>query len=548
MSVSDTRWHRASLWFLAITTLLRLALLPRLELAPDEAYYWDWSRHLALGYYDQGPLIAYLIRLTTAVFGTNEFGVRVGVCLASLGTIVCCYVLARRLFSPLAGFLTVLLLGATPLMTVGSLIATYDPPLVFFWALTVLFLERVSGVGCRVSETAELSRSDFSANEAGPLTFAKGKSVPDPRPPTPDTLPATLNWLGAGVAAGLGFLSKHTMLLILPCLILFLLLSPRHRFWLRRPQPYLAFLLTLLLYSGVFYWNALHHGWTFGHLLFLAKKDSHTPIQRFGDFLGSQALLLGPVLFVGLLGLFYREQGVFVRERDEKRLFLLCMGLPVFLFFCLLTLKAKVQGNWAPCAWLTPTVLWAGLLAEVWERKRKAKRWLVGAIATSGLLTLLILSPGLRYRLGLHLPPEGDLSNTVTGWRETARHVQDIRDAGARAGRTTFLAANDYQYAAEMAFYLPDHPETHDLFLHFRLNMYAAYVERLKTHLGEDAIFINENELEDGYLRQVFAGVAWEPPYPIWRKPFYSEPIRTVHIARCRRYRRYTGLDWAEGG
>ena len=45
-------------------------------------------------------------------------------------------------------------------------------------------------------------------------------------------------WLWAGVATGLGFLSKHTMLLILPCLLLFLLLSPPHRNWLRRPEPY----------------------------------------------------------------------------------------------------------------------------------------------------------------------------------------------------------------------------------------------------------------------------------------------------------------------
>ena len=50
-----------------------------------------------------------------ALFGTNEFGVRVGVWAASLGTLLCCWLLARRLFSPLAGFLTVVLLGVTPL-------------------------------------------------------------------------------------------------------------------------------------------------------------------------------------------------------------------------------------------------------------------------------------------------------------------------------------------------------------------------------------------------------------------------------------------------
>ena len=33
-----------------------------LDLAPDEAHYWDWSRHLDWSYYSKGPLVAYLIR------------------------------------------------------------------------------------------------------------------------------------------------------------------------------------------------------------------------------------------------------------------------------------------------------------------------------------------------------------------------------------------------------------------------------------------------------------------------------------------------------
>ncbi len=254
-------WERATLLFLIVTSLLRLTQLWRVELAPDEAYYWDWSRQLAWGYYDQGPMIGYVIRLTTLLFGTNEFGVRIGVWAASLGALICAYVLARRVFSPFAGFLTVVLLGATPLMAVGSLIATYDPPLVFFWAL-----------GAGVSGTRPVS---------APLKPEQKRA-----------------WLWAGLAVGLGFLSKHTMLLIVPCLLLFLVVSPPHRKWLRRPEPYVAFALTLLLYTGVFWWNAQHHWWTFGHLGYLAYKTKHTPLSRLGEFIGSQALLLGPGLFL----------------------------------------------------------------------------------------------------------------------------------------------------------------------------------------------------------------------------------------------------------
>src|SRR6476469_3781531 len=129
-SAADRKWERAALWFLLISTVLRLPLLVSLELAPDEAYYWDWSRRLSLGYYDQGPMIAYVIRATTALFGTNEFGVRFGVLAASAATVLCCYVLSRRLFSPLTCFLVVFLLSLSPFLEAGSLIATYDPLLV----------------------------------------------------------------------------------------------------------------------------------------------------------------------------------------------------------------------------------------------------------------------------------------------------------------------------------------------------------------------------------------------------------------------------------
>ncbi len=231
---SDRRWRTAAVVFIVVTTAARLLQLRMSLLVPDEAYYWDWSRHHALGYYDQGPLIAYLIRFTVSVFGVNEFGVRVGVLLCSLGTILLAYGLARRCFSEFAGFLTVLFLGLSPLMEVGSIIATYDPPLVFFWTLTVVLLERAL----------------FAA----------------------DSRSQTRNWYFAGIAAGFGFLSKHTMLVIAGCLVLFLALSPRHRDRLFRKEPYFAFGIMLLMYSGVIWWNAHHHWWTFGHLLFLTQK------------------------------------------------------------------------------------------------------------------------------------------------------------------------------------------------------------------------------------------------------------------------------------
>lgn len=509
----DAQWHTAAIAVLVLSFILRMLLLGRFQLAADEAYYWDWSRRLALGYYDQGPMIGYVIRLTTMLFGVNEFGVRFGVLAASTGATICAYLLARRIFSPMSGFLTVVMLVTTPLMHVGSLIATYDPLQVFFWALAVLFLERALFADRPVEQNR--------------------------------------GWTLAGIATGLGFLSKHTMLFLVPCLLLFLFTSPSHRGWLLRPQPYLAFLWVPLLYTGVTYWNYHHHWWTFRHLLFLVKKTNGTPLRRLGDLIGSQALLIGPVVFLGGLIACGRTVSLNARTAGGQRCrFLACMGAPVLLLFCMMTMKSKVQANWPACAWLTPIVLWSGWLTS-WAGQRRASAWRAAGLAAFGVLFGLFLTagvmiPGIRLGLGIRIAPDKDQSNMLFGWRELAARVQQIRDQ--EKGRRLFLVGNGYQYCALLAFYLPDHPETHDLLMHNRLNMYTAYNERLKDHLGDDAIFIDDNESNDRDLRAVFERVEWEPPFEQWRRDVYPMPIRTVHIARCRNYRLWTGLKWADGG
>ncbi len=69
----------ASEYLIAIAALILLRFIAGavLPLSADEAYYWLWSKHLAAGYYDHPPAIAFLIRAGTLIFGDTAFGVRV---------------------------------------------------------------------------------------------------------------------------------------------------------------------------------------------------------------------------------------------------------------------------------------------------------------------------------------------------------------------------------------------------------------------------------------------------------------------------------------
>ena len=52
-----------------------------LDLYVDEAQYWDWSRHLAWGYFSKPPVLPVLIKVSTAVGGDGA-GRRIGVAVA----------------------------------------------------------------------------------------------------------------------------------------------------------------------------------------------------------------------------------------------------------------------------------------------------------------------------------------------------------------------------------------------------------------------------------------------------------------------------------
>src|SRR3954451_12354968 len=65
-------WRLLTATLILVSSALHVAYLIHdcpLDLAPDEAHYWDWSRHLDWSYYSKGPLIALIIRGAIELFG-----------------------------------------------------------------------------------------------------------------------------------------------------------------------------------------------------------------------------------------------------------------------------------------------------------------------------------------------------------------------------------------------------------------------------------------------------------------------------------------------
>lgn len=412
-------WAAWVLWGTAAIALARLLYAPHVELAPQEAYYWQYGRHLALSYFDHPPMSAWLIALSTRLLGSSELGVRVPAILCGALLTLLLFSLGRRLYSPEAGALAALASNATVLLGLGGVVMTPDVPLVVCWAAALRVL-------------CELVLPDG----AGPGRFHH-------------------RWYALGALCGLGLLSKYTAALLLPQVLLTALLSPRGRAALRTPHPYLALLLALGVFSPVLVWNA-RHGWASFAFQTTGRMESVRGVQPFliGRYLAMQAVAVGPVLYVALWG----AAALLVRDawRGEPRARLLALaGVPGLLLFSAVSPFHWVKMNWvAPC-YLALLVALAGRWSEAWGRRPvRVLAW--SAVATGGALTLAMylmpLVPGI---------PFSNRDALTNGWRELASAVEDTRARLAREeGTPPVVVGWAYKTASELAFYLPDRPET----------------------------------------------------------------------------------------
>ncbi|MDN5935635.1 MAG: glycosyltransferase family 39 protein, partial [Nitrosospira sp.] len=314
---ADVRWRVVSLGIIAFSILLRLIYLGSAQLIPDEAYYWNYTQHMDLSFLDHPPMVAWLIWLGTAIAGDNEFGVRIGAFICGLIAMGYLYALARNLYDKTTGMRAVLLLAVLPFGFVPGMLMTADAPLMAAWAATLYYMERAL--------LADRNRA----------------------------------WLGMSIAFGLGILSKYTLGLLGPAALLFVILDPASRRWLRRIHPYLAAALALLMFSPVIIWN-MQNDWA--SILFQSQRATGigTKFSLHLLFL-HMLLLLTPVgLVAAALALWPGNDAPPDLYARRRRLFVrVFTGVPLAVFFGL-SLFGAPKFHWTGPVWLAllPTMAW----------------------------------------------------------------------------------------------------------------------------------------------------------------------------------------------
>jgi membrane-associated phospholipid phosphatase len=479
-AMQDTQWLRLGYLFIAVSLVANLAYLASglMELTEDEAYQWVWSKHLALSYYSKPPLIAYTQWLGTHLWGDNDFGVRFfsPVIGAILGILLLRFF--ARAVNARAGFFLVLIISATPLMALGSVLMTIDPLSVLFWTAAMI--------------------AGWRAVQPGAKTTA---------------------WLWTGLWMGLGFLSKYTEFCQLVCWVIFFILWKPSRAQLRRPGPYLALLVNLLCTAPVLVWNQQHHWITVAHVASNAGANKPwTPsLSHLGDlagFIGVESLLLNPIFFVATVWAciaFWRRG-----RHDPRLVFLFCMGAPLFLGYMLWTLHSKVLPNW-----IAPSVLPMLCVAVIyWDTRwrlgvRALKGWLIAGLAIGVAALAYMHEPDLiQHIAGRPLPPKKDFSTRARGYHEMAVTVEAARENLMKDGKPVFIIGGHYGTTGHLSFYIPeartnvaDHPVVFYQTSTNAINQFYFWPGYVGNRTGDNAIYVREMAtppLKKGTLRHFF--------------------------------------------
>ena len=446
MDVSNRyRWAAVALIVgAAVMRLLYLAFWCPFDLAPDEAYYWDWSRQLDWSYHSKGPFVALLIRASCELFGDTMFAVR-------LPAVVCGSLLLAGLFtltsqvyrSDKLAFTVVALALTLPVVAAGTSLMTIDAPFLCAWMWALVFGHRA--------------------------VFRQSRWA----------------WPAAGLCILAGVLAKYTMVLFVPSFALFLLTTPIEGG--RRFMPSGFWIMTVLGALGgvpILVWNALH-GWvTITHTqTHIGFEDDAPAIRWLGPlaYVGGQFAVLLGFWFVAWVRAAWHSRPTLEAEPGAR--FLWWMSVPTFIFFGLFSLKnGGGEANWPLASYLAGMVLVAGW----WSGREQAVAGVIGwmprleragviAFAVFGLfVTVMVHEPIYLQPVFLKLAVPAtkeqpmpirrvDPTSRLRGWRFLATEVDRARIDLQTRGIEPVLAGERWVMTGELGFYCQGRPHVYCL-------------------------------------------------------------------------------------
>ncbi len=442
---------------IGVITLLRLVYVNFVPLLGDEAYYWQWARHLDWGYYEQGPMVALVIWIFTFFTKISTvFTIRLGAVLLSMATMICAYFTYKR-FRPSdtddkENLINIILINSSLIYAIGAVLMMHDTVMVFFYAL-------------------------FLYN----LTYV----IKNPE--------NIMHWTNAGILLGLGIMSKLTFGTVYIGVAAFLLMTGSFRKYLK---GFLFFTLFAFMFTLPYiYWNFTHNFATVNYLFIRSGSNGHFTLKYFFELLGSQAALISPFLFLLFVPVFIRNLKKPAFNLDFAFATLFWVSITPFL---ILSFKSRVEANWPAFTFLPLFFLAPAYIVSLKARFSKSAAF--GAVLLSALLTALVFIQIVHPVI--NLSEKNDPLKKTYGYKELADRVSQELAALPPADRV-FLSSRHYQMASLLAFYMKGQPEFTVLLNHESNKNYRFWADFKNLH-GQNCLFVYTDQWESWRMAKLF--------------------------------------------
>jgi 4-amino-4-deoxy-L-arabinose transferase-like glycosyltransferase len=468
--------------YLGAITLLRLIYAIILPLAPQEAYYWNYSRHPALSYFDHPPMAAYFIRLTT-LLGTSAFSIHLAAILISVVLTIAIYRLGSLLFDEWVGFWSAVVINLVFIYSLGALIITPDNPMLLFWVLAMIaciMIERGGG---------------------------------------------SFWWILLGILLGAGFDSKYPIVFAVLGCLLFFISSKGRRAWFGTVWPYLALAAAFIVALPVIYWN-YSNNWASFAFQSSRRAGEMTKFRAdyFFGYIGTILVIYGILPFPLLLSGIWNSIKMAFKTKAANQVLIVAFSLPLVLF-----LLPVASFSWVKMNWTAPAFIgWFIAAIAYYRAKAPESRWvrIWGMISMTFLLVVIVVIHILAPLPGLYLG-KGDY---YAGWKDLAAKVESIR---SEMPKPNLIAGSEYKISSELAFYLKGHPETVGSNIIGLKALQYDYWASPDTLLGYSGIYISDcancPNLA-GELKDYFKNVSEPMVFPIEKG---GKLVRNYYIYIC---------------
>ena len=484
---------------LATIFLWRVLCSHHVNLIPDECSYWTWSRRLDWSYFDNSGMVAYLIRLSTAVLGEQTpFSARFPFLVLSALTTYLVYRVSVLLFEKRArALLAATLFNLTPAALLGGAAAIHDNVLIFFWILTLWAAAR------------------FTRSGNGRWFFMMG------------------------IAAGLSIQSKYTGVLVLLSLFIFLICTKTYRRLLITREPWLGVLLALLFTIPIIWWDMSHDWASLHHILFIGSGSASVS-KRFLDGLGyhaAQFAFISPLFYVALVVACLAALARNVVHPIPEQTLLLSFSLPLALFG-IQAFRGHVEANWAFMGYLSAIILSVETLVQAVDTAEKGIWRMFGArylkwgivLAVAPVVVVVthawvgLLPSELERRLG----KDDRIIWETRGWRDLGLHVKKL------AQPDDVIAADSYQLCALLEFNVPGNPKARYLAPWKRPTQFDVWEPSFDNLTARNILFVSPSKLEPSSSGKVtiYESFSRVEPLEPYRVMYHGTSIREIFVYR----------------